>query len=606
MKSPATIEGSAVIASTTVRTTLAKRPGTSVMKIAVPMPSGRVIATAMPTWISDPTTACSTPPRSKPSFGPTPDMSSVKKLRWTSADQPLTVTKTTALTSTMPTRAAPVVITVAANRSRACTAPSVIAAVTQVTASVQTNATITNQGRPCSGSSRWVISHANATPDTTLPMRTNFSSTVSRPSEERATTGAASSSYRGRNVWPTGPSLEARSVSGASVISGVRPSARAASVDDRRGDRVDDEGDQEEHEAGGEERRELAGAGVAEAAGDQRGDGVAADLEDARLDLERRRQDQQHGDGLAERPAEAEHRAADDAAAAERDHDGADHPPASGAERERGLLLPLRRLREHLAHHGAGHRQHHHRDRDAGHEHAEAVAREHRDGRVRVGVLDLEERAEAEVAVQPHRQAGRVLHDQVGAPETPDDRGHRRHQVDQRDQERAHPGRRVLTDVERRDQCQREGDRHGDQRDHQRAGEHRGDAEDVRLGLPGGLGEEAPPVVPQGRQRLPAEEDADPAGDDEDDGSDDADGGHEHLVRARGLARDLSRCGLGGGRVLDREGRHLVLSGEALGRARGQTPEVSGDHRNERPSVGERRANSTACFRQLRRPGVSA
>ncbi len=33
------------------------------------------------------------------------------------------------------------------------------------------------------------------------------------------------------------------------------------------------------------------------------------------------------GDGLAERAAQAEHRAADDAAAAERQHDRADHAP---------------------------------------------------------------------------------------------------------------------------------------------------------------------------------------------------------------------------------------------------------------------------------------
>ena len=62
----------------------------------------------------------------------------------------------------------------------------------------------------------------------------------------------------------------------------------------------------------------LGGAGVAEPAGDQGADGVGADLEDPRLDHEVGRDDQEYGDGLAERPAEPEHRAADDAAAAER------------------------------------------------------------------------------------------------------------------------------------------------------------------------------------------------------------------------------------------------------------------------------------------------
>jgi hypothetical protein len=145
-------------------------------------------------------------------------MSWVKKLRWVSAAQPFTVTKTTALTSTMPTSAAPLVMTVAASRSRACTAPSVIDAVNHVTPSVQANPTTTNQGNPSSGSSRWVISHASANPETTLPIRTNLSSAVSRPSEERGTAGAASSSYRGRNVWPTVPSISGASVGGETVI----------------------------------------------------------------------------------------------------------------------------------------------------------------------------------------------------------------------------------------------------------------------------------------------------------------------------------------------------------------------------------------------------
>ena len=103
------------------------------------------------------------------------------------------------------------------------------------------------------------------------------------------------------------------------------------------------------------------------------------------------------------------------------------------------------------------------------------------------------------------------------------------------------PRRRVLADVERGDQRQREGDRHRDQGDQDGPAEHGGDAEDVGLRLPRRLGEEAPPVVPQGRQRLPAEEDPDATGDDEDDRSDHADREHEDLVRTGGLARDLAR-----------------------------------------------------------------
>ena len=48
------------------------------------------------------------------------------------------------------------------------------------------------------------------------------------------------------------------------------------------------------------------------------------------------------GDRLAERAAQAEHGAADDAGAPERQHRQPDHLPAGGAERQRGLLLCAR------------------------------------------------------------------------------------------------------------------------------------------------------------------------------------------------------------------------------------------------------------------------
>ena len=53
-------------------------------------PSGSAMATAMPISISVPTIACSTPPRSNGSCGPTPDMSCVTKFRWNSAWYPRT------------------------------------------------------------------------------------------------------------------------------------------------------------------------------------------------------------------------------------------------------------------------------------------------------------------------------------------------------------------------------------------------------------------------------------------------------------------------------------------------------------------------------------
>ncbi len=62
MNRPATIEGSAVIASTRVRTGRAIRPPTSDMKTAAAMPSGTANSVARPSCSSEPTTAWIAPP----------------------------------------------------------------------------------------------------------------------------------------------------------------------------------------------------------------------------------------------------------------------------------------------------------------------------------------------------------------------------------------------------------------------------------------------------------------------------------------------------------------------------------------------------------------
>ena len=56
-------------------------------------------------------------------------------------------------------------------------------------------------------------------------------------------------------------------------------------------------------------------------AGDQRRHGLGSGFEDPGLDDVRRRDDDQDGRRLAQRPAEGEHRPADDSALAERQHD---------------------------------------------------------------------------------------------------------------------------------------------------------------------------------------------------------------------------------------------------------------------------------------------
>ena len=62
MNRPATIDGSAVIASTMVRTNRANRPGNSLRKTAQVRPSGTVMTSAMVIMLSVPTIACRMPP----------------------------------------------------------------------------------------------------------------------------------------------------------------------------------------------------------------------------------------------------------------------------------------------------------------------------------------------------------------------------------------------------------------------------------------------------------------------------------------------------------------------------------------------------------------
>src|SRR5690625_5779748 len=75
-------------------------------------------------------------------------------------------------------------------------------------------------------------------------------------------------------------------------------------------------------------------AGLRLAGGDVRGDRlVVADLEDVQREGETGGEDHQHRHGLAQSPAQAEHRRRHRAAAPEGEHDGPDHLPAGRAER---------------------------------------------------------------------------------------------------------------------------------------------------------------------------------------------------------------------------------------------------------------------------------
>ncbi len=88
MNRPATIDGSAVIASTSVRTGRAIRPPTSDMKTAAAMPSGTANSVARPSCSSEPTTAFRAPPEVIGESAAVCSIDSVKKFRWLAACSP--------------------------------------------------------------------------------------------------------------------------------------------------------------------------------------------------------------------------------------------------------------------------------------------------------------------------------------------------------------------------------------------------------------------------------------------------------------------------------------------------------------------------------------
>ena len=89
---------------------------------------------------------------------------------------------------------------------------------------------------------------------------------------------------------------------------------------------------------GGEQRRAVQALGLAELVGDHRREAVSLGEQMAAEPGSVADQDR-HGDRLADRPPETEHRPADDARAAVRQHGDADHLPARGPQAQRRLLM---------------------------------------------------------------------------------------------------------------------------------------------------------------------------------------------------------------------------------------------------------------------------
>ena len=82
------ISGSAVIASTMVRTGRASAPPTSTRNSAASTPSGTAISVAIAICSSDPTSACTMPPEVSGSSGPARDIVWLKKFMCRIAFQP--------------------------------------------------------------------------------------------------------------------------------------------------------------------------------------------------------------------------------------------------------------------------------------------------------------------------------------------------------------------------------------------------------------------------------------------------------------------------------------------------------------------------------------
>ena len=282
-------------------------------------------------------------------------------------------------------------------------------------------------------------------------------------------------------------------------------------LDDDAGDGVDGEGEHEEHQAGGDVgARLLRAVELAGAPGDLRRERRAA-VEDrpvppgARVEAG---QEDDDGEGLAERAAQAEHRRADDAGLAERQHRGADHLPVGGAEGQGALLVGGGHLLEDLAGDRRDDRQHHDREDEAG-EGQRALGAE-------PGIP--EERDPAEHRGQGLLDRREELAGDGQAPEAVDDRGDRGQQVDRGGGRPAQPGRRVLRDEQRHRDAERHRDDHRDDRGDRRRPEHVEDAE-ARLGAAGHplpRRQEVDVVVEQGRHCLDDQEGAD-QGDDADD-----------------------------------------------------------------------------------------
>ena len=188
-------------------------------------------------------------------------------------------------------------------------------------------------------------------------------------------------------------------------------------------------------------------------------------------------ENQRHGDGLAQRAAQAEHRRGDDPGPAERQHRGADHLPLRGTQRPCGVDGLPRHLQEDLAAHRGDDRDDHDRQHDPGDQ--QRLAELAGGG----GGLVVEDRDPAEIHRQPLLEALGVRDQEVQPPHAEHQRRHRRQQVDHRTERGRRPPGGVVRDEQRDPDRDRHPDQQRDERGHHGAEEHRRHPEERRRRL---------------------------------------------------------------------------------------------------------------------------
>ncbi len=248
----------------------------------------------------------------------------------------------------------------------------------------------------------------------------------------------------------------------------ARPAAPGASrgralTTKRRANAVDEQRQHEQHEPGGEQRRAVQALGLAELVGDHRGEAVAL-AEQVVAQLGSVADQDRHGDRLADRAAEAEHRPADDPRAAVGQHGDADHLPAGRPQPERRLLVVGGHRRHHLPADRADDRQDHDREDEPG---DEVVGDRHHPA--------ADERDERQPVGHPLLGRLQLGGEEEDAPQAVHDRGHGGEQLDQHRQRCAQAQRAQLGRVDRGGHRHR----HADQQ-RQRGGDERSDQQRQR------------------------------------------------------------------------------------------------------------------------------